>query len=457
VSVSAAGRPPAPRPNLLIFHCHDLGQHIGPYGIRTVHTPHLQAFADEGVRFARSFSPSPSCSPSRAALLTGRYPHTNGVMGLCHANFAWDLHPKERHLAQVLKAAGYATSACGVVHETASPPKRCGYERHLPNAYAREAVGNAIGELDRLEAGGKPFFLFVGTIEPHRLPMPASDTWFAGDQGFPGAHLKPDDSLGVQVPGYLKDTPATREELAGLQGAVRHVDEQFGRLLAAVRDKGLEENTLVVFTTDHGIAMPRAKCSLYEPGLEVALLLRWPGRQGWSGGRVVREMVCNVDVMPTLLDALGVPAPPVIQGRSFAPLLDGVPTAPNTAIFGEMTYHDYYDPRRSVRTERWKLIANFTTAPAFMDPSQQWRPRSDVVTPANRATAYHPHLELYDLVADPFEQRDLAADPVHADALAAMCRLLWGHLTATRDPILRGAVTGPHHRRTLERLRAFGA
>jgi len=433
------------RPNLLIVHCHDLGQHLGCYGVSTVRTPNLDAFAAGGVRFAASFCTAPSCSPSRAALFTGRYPHNNGVMGLCHAYFAWDLHPEERHLAQILADAGYATAAVGVIHETRSGPGRCGYQSYDPASRAREATDAAIARL-RWLAGERerPFLLYAGFVEPHRLPRPDSDP--PGEHGFTTPYIATDDALGVQVPGYLRDTPGTRAELAELQGAVNHVDSQFGRLMTALDELGLADDTLVVFTTDHGIAMPRAKCSLYDPGTRVALLLRLPARPGWHGGIVRDELVSNIDCLPTLLDLLALPVPVNMQGHSFAPLLDGQPYAPREAVFTEMTYHDYYDPRRAIRTGTHKLIVNFSSARFFMDPSQSWRPRSDVVSPPNHAVSYHNHVELYDLAADPWELHDLADDPQYAAVRADLLARLHRHLVETGDPILQGAVTSPHHR-----------
>jgi arylsulfatase A-like enzyme len=257
----------------------------------------------------------------------------------------------------------------------------------------------------------------------------------------------------VDVPGYLRDTPGTREELAGLQGAVRHVDAQFGRWTKAIRELGLETNTLVIATTDHGVAMPRAKCSVYEPGLQVMLLLRHAGRQGWHGGIVRNEMISNIDVLPSILELAGIAAPANVQGRSFAPLLDGRPYTPNAAIFGELTYHGYYDPQRSIRTETHKLIANFSAAMSFQDPSQQWRPKSDPLTPEYPASAFHPHLELYDLTQDPWEQVNLANQPEHASVRGDLARRLHQHMVATDDPLLRGAVTSPQHETTLKLLR----
>jgi arylsulfatase A-like enzyme len=163
-------------------------------------------------------------------------------------------------------------------------------------------------------------------------------------------------------------------------------------------------------------------------------------------------MISNIDVLPTLLELLEIPTPESIQGRSFCPLLMGNPYQPRREIFGEITYHDYYDPRRAIRTETHKLILNFSAAPFFMDPSQSWRPRSDTVFPLNHAFAYHPHVELYDLQTDPWELNNLAESASHAEIRQELMTRLKENLIATSDPILKGAVTSPMHRKVLEIL-----
>jgi len=449
LSALGASSPP-PRPNIVLLHCHDLGRHLNCYGIDSVQSPNLDSLASEGVLFERSFCTAPQCSPSRASIFTGRYPHSNGVMGLTHADFAWDLHVNERHLGQILKAAGYTTAGVGVIHETHAGAGRCGLDSYIPDARAAQMADAAIALLNRLAAQrNTPFYLQAGCVEPHRLR--GADP--SADLGFLGTELRPDASRGVRVPSYLRDTPGARAELAELQSAIRHMDAQMGRVLAAIRKLGLQRNTLVIFTTDHGIAMPRAKCSLYEPGLETAFILRLPSREGWYGGTRHKAMVSNIDCLPTILDAAGLPAPDAVQGRSLAPLLDGRSYEPRDAIFGEMTYHDYYDPRRSVRTETHKLIVNFSSAPAFMDPSQSWRPRADTIVPPNRALAYHPSIELSDLNKDPWEQRDVAKDPAYGQILGELRARLRRHMEATCDPLLDGAVPSPMHQRSLDWLR----
>jgi N-sulfoglucosamine sulfohydrolase len=432
------------KPNILLLHCHDLGQHLHCYGVDGVNSPNLDRLAAEGVLFENNFCTAPQCSPSRSSIFTGRYPHANGVMGLTHAEFAWELNPGERHLGQILTDAGYSTAGVGVLHETHSGGKRCGLADYVNVAPAAGMADATIARLRQFaRTPDKPFYIQAGAIEPHRLGTPGREA----DQGFLGGRLQPDTSRGVTVPPYLRNTEGTLAELAELQGAVRHMDEHMGRVLAAVRELGLEKNTLVIFTTDHGIAMPRAKCSLYEPGLRTAFMLRYP-RDGWRGGARHKQMISNVDLLPTVLDLAGVPLPGNLHGRSLAPLLDGRPYTSRDRIFGEITYHDYYDPRRSIRTATHKLIVNFSSAPAFMDPSQSWRPRADTVVPPNHALAYHPPFELYDVARDPWEQKDLAAEASSAPVLQQLRAQLAEHMTSTKDPILDGAVTSPLHRKS---------
>ncbi|MGD0731949.1 MAG: sulfatase [Terracidiphilus sp.] len=437
------------RPNVLLLHSHDLGRFLNCYGIRTVHTPNLDRFAAEGVLFERSFATAPQCSPSRSSIFTGRYPHCNGVLGLTHYPFCWELNSDELHLGQILKTAGYRTAGVGIIHETHLGPKRCGLDEYVSNPYSTAVADATIEMLGRFARdSNKPFYIQAGTIEPHRLP----NTDPTLDDGFIGSHLTPDTSAGVTVPGYLRDTPGTRTELGEIQGSVRHVDSELGRIFDALKQLNLEQNTLVIYTTDHGIAFPRSKCSVYEPGQETAMILRLPGRPGWHGGVREHAMISNIDYLPTILDAVNIPIPSSVQGRSLAPLLDGRSYSGRDAIFYELTYHDYYDPQRAVRTERHKLIVYFSTAYSFMDPSQSWRPRSDTVVPQNHALSYHTFVELYDLERDPWEQHNLAADTSYADVLENLRGLLRTHMEQTGDPILQGAVTGPMHHRTAEWL-----
>jgi N-sulfoglucosamine sulfohydrolase len=426
----------ATKPNILFITCHDLGQHLGCYGHQTVHSPALDELAGQGVRFENSFCTAPQCSPSRSSLHTGRYPHANGVMGLAH--FGWEFHPGEIHIAQRLRDAGYQTALFGVQHVT-SHPERLGYDTIHPLTSAPEMGAEAAKFLCHPQRQGKPFYLEVGFFEPHR-PYHL--------QG-----IEPDESRGVEVPPYMPDCPESRQQFAALQGAIRTLDAGVGIQLQALRDAGpdVEENTWVFFAADHGPAMPRAKCTLYDPGIKTALLMHWPAA-GITGGRVYTNMLSNVDVVPTMLDALGLPQPENLHGRSLWPLLQGRSYEPRQEIFVEKTYHTYYDPMRAVRTDTHKLILNLTKSPGIEVPL-------DILmgTPFPALSRVlgleHVTVELYDLKTDPWERHSLAGKPEVAEVERELKARLLQWMTETEDPILEGAITPPFQVRALQSLR----
>jgi N-sulfoglucosamine sulfohydrolase len=398
-----------------------------------VHSPALDRLAATGVRFARSFCTAPQCSPSRAALHTGRYPHSTGVLGLAHAPFGWRLDARERHTARILLDAGYSTTLVGMQHLVErDAASELGYEHVAPVMPADDEAEVATSLLRAIR---RPFYLEVGFEEPHR------------PYDFGGA--TPDTSLGVTVPGYLPDTPGTRADVAAFQGAIRQMDRGVGRILAALDDLGLAESTVVVFATDHGAAMPRAKCTLYDPGIEVALLLRVPG----LAPRVVPDLVSNVDVTPTLLDALGLASPENLEGRSLWPLLRDQAYTPRVEVFAEKTFHTAYEPMRAIRTARHKLIVNFEVGLRFDVPGDILpSPSFPSMVPAMLGT--RPHLELYDLDADRWEQHNLADSATHAELLLDLRGRLRQWMEATNDPLLSGPASSPYWRAAVETLRS---
>jgi len=417
----------ADRPlNLIVVISHDLGQHMGCYGAPDVRTPHFDAFAASGHRFANHFCTAPQCSPSRAALWTGRHPHANGVVGLAHSGFANDLHPDERHLAQLLAQAGYDTHLFGGQH--VSPrPRRCGFQHIHGKTSCTDVAPDVVEFLETRATGGDgPLFLEAAFFEPHR-PFLHKD-------------VEPLDPASLTVLPYLPDIPEVRRDLAELEASCSSADRAFGRIVEAVDRCGLADDTVVVYTVDHGIAFPHAKMTLYDPGIETALLLRIPGI---GGGKVHEQLVSNVDVAPTLLELLGIDVPTNMQGRSFRGLLAGGDYQPRDAVFAEKTYHTYYDPMRCIRTERWKLIANFEFAP-YQETSPDYDNNARCYVEVAKALAvarpqlYHPPYELYDLAADPWEQTSLADDPAHAATRDALIRRLRQWMRDTADPLLDG-------------------
>ena len=324
-------------PNILYLHSHDSGRYVQPMGY-AVPTPNIQKLAEEGVLFRRSFCAAPTCSPSRAALLTGQSAHSSGMLGLAHRGFA--LHDDGQHLAAVLRGAGYHTVLAGMQH-VGSNPAAIGYAEELAHEsrQARDVSAAAVHFLDDRPAG--PFFLDVGYSETHlAFPQrPASAARY------------------VRPPDPLPDTPEIRQMTAGYHESARRMDEGHGCVLAALERNGLAHNTLVVCTTDHGVAFPGMKCHLTDHGMGVFLIVRAPG--GFLGGQVCDALVSQVDLYPTICELAGIAAPPWLQGTSLTPLVTGGAGAVREEAFAEVSYHAAYEPQRAVRTDRWKYIRRF--------------------------------------------------------------------------------------------------
>lgn len=421
------------RPNVVIFITHDTGRFVSPYGHSTVQTPRCERLAAEGVRFANSFCTSPLCSPSRASIVTGRHTHQNGVMGLTgDATGAFDLYPSEKHAARLFADAGYASLLCGFEHETRDW-RTAGFHAAIAGSGEWHNGGGDLlaysSELDAwLESRdrNRPFYLQIGCHETHH-------SWTKDG-------TQPDSAKGVWVPPFLNDCEDVRREMAELQGAVKRLDTGLGMILDVFDRHGLADDTIFVFTTDHGIDVPRAKGTFYDPGIGVFHFMRYPAGN-WGRGRVVNELMSNIDILPTLLEACGIAVPAPIVGRSFLPLLAGGAYTPNDCIFAGKTFHDTYDPTRAVRTSRYKYIRYFEVN-IFQDLRLATETRRSYFKDGWRRTSVE---EIYDLEADPWEATNLAGDPAHAEVLAALRRRLRDWMRATGDPLLRGPVESPFY------------
>jgi len=387
------------------------------------------------VRFENNFSTAPYCSPSRGSIVTGQYPHVNGLMGL--VNIGWNLPPSNTTDAMLFGAAGYDTALIGYQHEV-QDPERLGFDTVIRRGghYADQVTPNAVEFLDRRNAGDKPFYARVGFFDTHRMTVKDPDSGaIIGDDWRKYRDRAPNPS-DIEPLAYMNDCAGLRRDLADFYGAVNFVDEHFGKLLEALDRNGLADNTIMVFTTDHGIAFPRAKTTLYDPGINTTLLMRWPN--GFRGGQVVPEMISNIDLLPTLLDCCGIGVPSDVQGRSFLPLLRDADYTPNEAIFAEKNT-DPCDIKRCMRTGQWKLIHNFCrdtfNLAASAHPAYECAPET--------ANFDRPEWELYDLKHDPDETRNLSGD----SAAAAVERELRDRLHAwqveTKDPALTGMITRP--------------
>lgn len=413
-------------PNILLITTHDLGTHLGCYGWDpALPTPHLDRLAAEGVRFENHFCTAPYCSPSRGSIITGKYPHVNGLMGL--VNLGWDIPDANVFLPELMNRAGYETALLGFQH-VASDPARLGYH-HIGKRgdYAcRMVAPEAVGFLERRPRNPqRPFFVEVGFSEVHR----------------PYGNLEqiPVREENIRPLPFLKDTPGLRMDMAMFYENIRRMDQATGSILEALKRRGLKENTLVVFTTDHGIAFPRAKATLYDPGIRTTLLIRWP--EGIQGGRSIASLVSNVDLFATLVEIAHSSLPDGCNGQSFLHVLQGEGVEARTAIFAEKnTSPD--DIKRCIRTATHKYIRNYDTGPKLCLPT-------DIEPSATRRDMGDDHLsprpevELYDLEDDPWEQKNLAGVEIYSTVEKDMSARLERVLRETQDPVLYGPIPRP--------------
>ena len=431
--------------NVVYLHTHDTGRFIQPYG-HAIPTPNLMALAREGALFRNCFDAAPTCSPSRAAMLTGMNAHASGMIGLAHRGFS--LRDPSQHLAHHLHSHGFETVLCGIQHEIAAGQAAAlGYERTLsvaaPATPGAAEMAGAQGQARRMMAQDlanaqavadylagphdRPFFVSFGMFCTHR-PFPAPD-----------ADLDPNYVL---APSPLPDDPAIRLDMAGFITMARCADTCAGIVLDALAANGLADETLVCFTTDHGIAFPKMKCHLYDAGIGVSLIMRYPGHG--QPGQVIDALVSHLDIYPTVCEIAGVPAPPWLEGVSLVPLLEGTAAQVRDEIFAEVTYHAAYEPMRCVRTPRWKYIRYFDDFDFVVKPNIDDGHSKQLLLRHGLAEARHDPAEmLFDLVFDPAERNNLAGRAEYAAVQADLAGRLERWMRETDDPLLRGYMPRP--------------
>ena len=418
--------------NVVYFHTHDSGRFFSPYGAE-VFTPNLEQFAADACVFTNAYCTSPTCSPSRSALVSGRYPHNNGMLGL--ANRGFKLNDYREHLVHLFNSNGYQTLLCGVQHEAGRYVEHeqgaaiIGYQRDLSAdnqglsekqlvEWDRANVRNCTKWLSSEEAK-KTFFLSMGFFATHR-EYPDTDDSFTG-----------------KIPPYLQDCEAVRRDLQGHAASLKHFDTCFGQLIQALKENHLYENTILLFTTDHGIPYPMAKCTLYDAGIGVALMMRVPGKKQ---GIVCDELVSQVDLYPTLCSLLKLNLEHEVDGVDFSALFDHPKQTVREAVFAEVNFHTSYEPIRCIRTKTAKLIRYY---------DEEWRQLNlSNIDNSISKEAYLKQLEdskkdmvqLYDLRKDPYEQHNLADDEAYQSLLEEMDAKLLKWQQDFHDPLLKGPI-----------------
>ncbi|MHC4356805.1 MAG: sulfatase family protein, partial [Planctomycetota bacterium] len=306
------------RPNIVLIIADDMAwDDCGAYGHPTIRTPNIDKLAAEGMRFTNAFLTASSCSPSRASIITGRYPHNTDAEQL-----HWPVPAEQQTFVEILKEAGYWTTSAGkwhlgdavrdrfdVIHEAdvSGFQLPTGKNGSAPAMIAREKSGceRWLSTL-RSRPKGKPFFLWLAALDPHR----------DYEQGIIAKPHRPED---VVVPPYLPDVPEVREDLALYYDEIARLDDYVGKVTDELAGQGVEDNTFVLFFSDNGRPFPRDKTTLYDGGIKTPWLVRWPGRV--RAESLCRQLVSSVDIAPTVLALAGLKAPSCFQGRDFSPLL----------------------------------------------------------------------------------------------------------------------------------------
>lgn len=433
--------------NILYFHTHDSGRNFRHYGHADAPTPFISNWAlKEALSFRKAFTACPTCSPSRASLLTGSYPHQNGMLGLAHRGFA--LNDYSEHLAQFLGQHGYRTVLCGVQHEAAGcfdhalGSERIGYAEDLTvDMESPEPDGNDTARWDlenarraaewlshRREA---PFFMACGLFSTHREYPDSPDL---------------DPELVKPMP-KLAETSENRTDQARFLQSLSIADRCFRTVIEGLEAGPNSPDTLVIFTTDHGPAVPFSKSRLNTEGLGVALSIKLPGislPKSFSDA-----LVSTVDIFPTLCELTGLVAPEGLQGVSFAHLFQNGEVHQQKdehreQIYSEMNYHTSYEPMRAVRNRSYSLVRHYDREYPYTHMSNiDDSPAKSLLAANGLASRPQPAEELFNLQTDPLEQRNLIDDPAFTDQAEKLRSYLETWQRETHDPLLQGRIHAP--------------
>jgi N-sulfoglucosamine sulfohydrolase len=429
--------------NILLFTADDLNcDSVGCFGGKVPGlTPNLDAFAAQGLRFENAHVNAAICQPSRGVLATGRYGHNSGVMGFMHTTR--DIPT----IMQTLRDAGYLTGILGKVdHSTPKVSYRWDFvhdQSELGNGRDPEIYYRYCREfLARCRREGKPFYFMVNSHDPHRpyhipgKPIPGAKE--------PSKTYRPAE---VTVPGFVPDLPGVREELSYYFNSVRRLDDTFGKTMQALKEAGFEKDTLVMFLSDNGIAIPFAKCNAYLASTRTPWMIRWPGVVK-PGSLDRRHMISGVDFFPTALEAAGLPVPEGLDGFSFVPLLQGRAQSGRDQVFTQIDMKAGGEavPMRCVQNHRlgyiftpWsdgKFVYHNNNEGLTMKAMVEAAKTDPRIAERVHMFRYRTFEELYDLQNDPDCLNNLVDKPDHKDDLDHMRNELGAWMKRTHDPLL---------------------
>jgi len=430
--------PPRKPKHLLVLVADDQSRcNVGAYGNHDVHSPNVDKIAAQGMRFERAYATVGVCKPSRSSLYTGLYPHKNGATGFKAVNDDAATWP------ELLTPEACATGMLGKLN--VKPIKKFKFEKwarpkQLGDARQSEPFTIALREM-YAQFADRRTAIIINFRDPHR---PFREPLASDGEGSPLPH----DPAKCALPPSLYDTPETHVELAEYYDLIWRLDRTIGGLLAVLDERGIANDTLVIYTSDNGMPFPFAKTTLYEAGLNLPLIARWPGVI--EGGSVNNALVSLLDLLPTALDIFDVASERAFDGHSLLPLFRGETKTVHDFVIGEHTEHlvGKPTPSRSIRDERYKFIRNFAPDAEFennvLDHSATWKSwiraahTDAALAKRMRGLIQRAPEELFDLQSDPWELSNLAGDEQHAEVLAAMRARLHDWMRDEKDPLYDG-------------------
>ncbi len=430
-SAQGADRPP----NMVFVIADDLTfSDIGCYGGQA-HTPHIDRLATEGMKFANCFQAAPMCSPTRHNIYTGQYPVKTGAYP--NHTFAKE---GTRSIVQYLRPLGYRVALSGKTHiapRTVFPFEYSGKQNNPDLAAIEQLFSESV-------ENGNPFCLFACSNEPH-------SPWNKGD-----ASRYPPDK--ITLPPYIADTPIVRENISRYLAEITYYDDQVGQILRLLDKHNLRDSTLVVVVSEQGNSLPFAKWTCYDMGLHSAMIVRWPGQV--QAGSVSRALVEYSDITPTFVEVAGGQPAPILDGRSFLPVLRGETDHHKDFVYGIHTTRGIINgspcyPIRTVRSKDYRLIWNLSHETTFSNVCTRHVTFISMLEAAaagdeqaRRVTwnyQHRPEWELYDVHADPQEQNNLYGKPGHEEPIQQLQQKLRDWMAVQGDRGIETEMDAENH------------
>ncbi|MCF8346448.1 MAG: sulfatase [Bacteroidales bacterium] len=414
---------PQEKPNFIIMIADDAGwRDFGAYGNSGIRTPNIDQLAREGLIFTNAFLTTSSCSPSRCSILSGRYPHNTGA-----PNLGMPLPEDQLIFPGELKKAGYYTAASGKWHigpqrpdfDTTygwGGPSGCGFWE------------TALQERPK----DKPFFMWFAAVDPHR--------------GYKAGTIpEPHTPSSVTVPPYLPDNDSVRKDIAMYYDEITRLDSYVGKVMGILEKQGIKNNTVVIFMSDNGSPFPRAKNRLYDSGIKMPFIVRWPDEV--RGGTTTSSLVSSIDIFPTFCELAGLKIPNTTQGVPFSRILKKPNKQIRKAVYAEHNWHDFQAHERSVRTDRylyiWNAFPELNANPpgdvargtTFQEMIQLFNNGALTKKQEDCFIAPRPEEELYDVINDPYQMNNLAGDDQSQRILKKMRKKLQLWKEETNDSV----------------------